>query len=53
VSYRNVAAPAAGPAVVQIGEAEIVAPVGVVENLKLNADSAKAIAASRSRSARH
>ena len=44
VSYTNATATAAGPAVVKIGDTEIVAPVGVIENLKFNADSAKAIA---------
>ena len=44
VSYSNATAAEAGPAVVKIGEVEIVAPVGVIENLKFNADSAKAIA---------
>jgi hypothetical protein len=44
VSYTNATAPAAGPAVIKIGDTEIVAPIGVVENLKFNAESAKAIA---------
>ena len=44
VSYKNATAAAAGPAVIKIGETEIVAPVGVIENLKFNPDSAKAIA---------
>ncbi len=44
VSYKNAVAPAAGPAVIKIGEVEIVAPVGAVENAKFTADSAKAIA---------
>ena len=45
VSYDNAVAAAAGPAVVKIGEKEITAPVGKVENSKFTAESAAAIAA--------
>jgi MFS family permease len=45
VSYDNAVAPAAGPAVIKIGEKEITAPVAKVENSKFTAESAAAIAA--------
>jgi MFS family permease len=45
VSYDNVVAPAAGPAVIKIGEKQITAPVAKVENSKFTADSVAAIAA--------
>jgi len=45
VSYANAVATEAGPAKIKIGEKEIVAPVGAVENHKFTADSAAAIAA--------
>jgi MFS family permease len=47
VSYDNVTAAAAGPAVVKIGDKEITAPVGVVVNSKFDETSAKAIATFR------
>ncbi len=45
VSYDNVVAPAAGPAVIQIGEKTITAPVATVVNSKFDEASVKAIAA--------
>ncbi|MDT7837392.1 MFS transporter [Aquabacterium sp. OR-4] len=45
VSYDNVNATAAGPAVVQIGDKQITAPVGTVVNQKFDEASTKAIAA--------
>jgi hypothetical protein len=45
VSYDNAVAPAAGPAVIKIGEKQITAPVAKVENSKFTADSVAAIAA--------
>jgi len=45
VSYDNAVAPAAGPAVVKIGDKEIIAPVAKVVNSKFDEESAKAIAA--------
>jgi hypothetical protein len=45
VSYDNAVAAAAGPAVVKIGEKQITAPVGKVENSKFTAESVAAIAA--------
>ncbi|MBP6903038.1 MAG: MFS transporter [Burkholderiaceae bacterium] len=45
VSYTNATAPAAGPAVVQIGDKSITAPVATVVNLKFDEASTKAIAA--------
>jgi len=47
VSYDNLTAAAAGPAVVKIGDKEIVAPVAKVVNSKFDEDSVKAIAAFR------
>ena len=45
VSYTNAVAPAAGPAVIQIGDKQITAPVGNVVNQKFDEASTKAIAA--------
>jgi len=45
VSYSNAVAAEAGPAKIKIGEKELVAPVGAVENHKFTADSAAAIGA--------
>jgi MFS family permease len=45
VSYDNVTAPAAGPAVIQIGDKTITAPVATVVNSKFDEASVKAIAA--------
>jgi len=47
VSYDNLVAAAPGPAVIKIGDKEIIAPVGVVVNSKFDETSAKAIAAFR------
>ncbi len=44
VSYDNAVAAGPGPAVVKIGDTEIIAPTGTVVNSKFDADSAKAIA---------
>jgi len=45
VSYTNAVAPAAGPAVIKIGDKEITAPVAEVQNSKFTPESAAAIAA--------
>jgi MFS family permease len=45
VSYENIVASQPGPAVIKIGDKEIIAPVGNVVNLKFDEASVKSIAA--------